>query len=86
MRAWEPSVEPIVSAASQESRSQPNGTHTMSGANRLNSVSEQESDVLEEDAYVNEDNGVAEAGIIESGITEPVGSGAPPAKMLVEPI
>ncbi|KAJ5779144.1 hypothetical protein N7457_006864, partial [Penicillium paradoxum] len=77
LRGWEPSVEPITSAAAQESQSQVNGfddSRRASNVDPLNDVSEQESDVVD-------DTSVIEG----TGITEPVGSGAPPAKMLVEP-
>ncbi|EKV04852.1 hypothetical protein PDIG_86530 [Penicillium digitatum PHI26] len=74
LRRWEPSVEPITTATGRESpvhAHSVNGT-TGAGVNELDDVSERQSDVLE-NASVTE------------GFTEPVGSGALPAKMVVEP-
>ncbi|CAG7947035.1 unnamed protein product [Penicillium nalgiovense] len=74
LREWQPSVEPITSAAGQESPVHANGARGVNGAgvNVHDDVSERQSDVLE-NTSVNE------------GYTEPVGSGALPAKMVVEP-
>jgi hypothetical protein len=72
LRSWEPSVEPITSSAARESRN-----NSYSNANGLNGVAENdaESDVLEQTS-------VMETG----GVTAPVDSGAPPAKMMVEAV
>ncbi|KAF3016309.1 hypothetical protein E8E15_003489 [Penicillium rubens] len=70
LREWQPSVEPITSAAGQESPVHVNGA----GVNGHDDVSERQSEVLE-NASVNP----------HEGYTEPVGSGALPAKMVVEP-
>ncbi|CAG8015323.1 unnamed protein product [Penicillium nalgiovense] len=74
LREWQPSVEPITSAAGQESPVHADGARGVNGAgvNVHDDVSERQSDVLE-NTSVNE------------GYTEPVGSGALPAKMVVEP-
>jgi hypothetical protein len=74
LRDWEPSVEPINPTREQDSRAHVNGVNGVNGiaANGLDDVSERQSDVLE-NASVTE------------GFTEPVGSGALPAKMVVEP-
>jgi hypothetical protein len=72
LRGWEPSVEPITSLAARETRKDSYGQ-----ANGLNEVEEHdhESDVLEH------------ASAMETGgVTAPVDSGAPPAKMMVEAV
>ncbi|KAJ5297408.1 hypothetical protein N7508_007657 [Penicillium antarcticum] len=73
LRAWEPSVEPIESSAARESRK----NSYSNNVNGLNGVEEndQESDVLEQTSAM-------ETG----GVTAPVDSGAPPAKMMVEAV
>ncbi|KAJ6189177.1 hypothetical protein N7519_004085 [Penicillium mononematosum] len=70
LREWQPSVEPITSAAGRESPVHANGA----GVNGHEDVSERQSEVLE-NASVNP----------HEGYTEPVGSGALPAKMVIEP-
>ncbi|KAJ5205817.1 hypothetical protein N7491_003558 [Penicillium cf. griseofulvum] len=74
LRDWEPSVEPINPTREQDSRAQVHGVNGISGTavNGLDDVSEHQSDVLEHAA-------------VTEGFTEPVGSGALPAKMVVEP-
>jgi hypothetical protein len=74
LRGWEPTVEPIVSAAGHESPSHTNGISHSGYVNGLNDVEEHESDVLNETSTIETHN-----------VTAPVESGAPPAKMLVEP-
>ncbi|OQE43659.1 hypothetical protein PENCOP_c003G08353 [Penicillium coprophilum] len=71
LREWEPSVEPIGFSVEQDSRAQANGING-ANVNGLDDVSEQQSDVLENVS-------------VTEGFTEPVGSGALPAKMVVEP-
>jgi hypothetical protein len=70
LRGWEPSVEPITSSAARETRDE-------SYTNGHNGVEEHdhESEVLEHSSTV-------ESG----GVTAPVESGAPPAKMMVEAV
>ncbi|KGO71574.1 hypothetical protein PITC_044510 [Penicillium italicum] len=74
LRGWEPSVEPITAATGRESPVNAHGVngHNSASVNGLDDVSERQSDVLD-NASVTE------------GFTEPVGSGALPAKMVVEP-
>ncbi|KAJ5567197.1 hypothetical protein N7535_006503 [Penicillium sp. DV-2018c] len=80
LRSWEPSVEPIVSAADQEdSQAQVNGANSINGVGTshvdgLNETPQRASEV--------DDHSLVEG----NGITEPVGSGALPAKMLAEPV
>jgi uncharacterized protein YdcH (DUF465 family) len=73
LRGWEPSVDPIISNAGHESPSHINGVSHSGHVNELNDVEEHDSDL--DDASAIETNNV----------TAPVESGAPPAKMLVEP-
>jgi hypothetical protein len=80
LRSWEPSVEPITSAADQEEPraqvNEPSGINSAGGVTNvsgMNEGSERGSDI--------EERSVVEG----NGITQPVGSGVPPAKMVVEP-
>lgn len=73
LRGWEPTVEPITSTAGQQSPSHVNGIGHSGHVNGLNDVEEHDSDVLDDTSA------------IETNVTAPVESGAPPAKMLVEP-
>lgn len=68
LRQWEPSVQPITTAAGRDSPVHTNGA----GVNGIDDASERQSDVLENVS-------------VAEGFTEPVGSGALPAKMVVEP-
>ncbi|KAJ6149640.1 hypothetical protein N7471_000839 [Penicillium samsonianum] len=70
LRGWEPSVEPITNAMGRESPTHANGVSGVNGHDEV--VSEHQSDVLENVS-------------VTEGFTQPVGSGALPAKMVVEP-
>jgi hypothetical protein len=70
LREWQPSIEPITSAAGRESPVHVNGA----GVNGHEDVSERQSEVPQ-NASVNP----------HEGYTEPVGSGGLPAKMVIEP-
>lgn len=77
LRGWESTVEPITSAADRGSPTRVNGiSHSghVNGINGLNDVEEHDSDVLDDASAIETNN-----------VTAPVESGAPPAKMLVEP-
>lgn len=84
LRQWEPSVQPITTAAGRDSPVHANGASGVNGAgvngagvnsagvNGIDDLSERQSDVLENVS-------------VTEGFTEPVGSGALPAKMVVGP-
>jgi len=72
LRGWEPSVEPITSSAARETRDD-----SYSHANGHNGVEEHD----------HESEGLEHSSAVESGgVTAPVESGAPPAKMMVEAV
>lgn len=74
LRGWESTVEPITSTAGRDSPSHINGITHSGHVNGLSGVEEHESDVLDDASAIETNN-----------VTAPVESGAPPAKMLVEP-
>lgn len=74
LRGWEPTVEPIISAAGQESPSHINEINQPGHVNGHEEVEEHESEVMDEHSATETKN-----------VTAPVEGGAPPAKMLVEP-
>jgi len=73
LRGWEPSVEPLITVTGRETPVHANGNEANAASvNGRDDVSEGQSDVLENVS-------------VAEGFTEPVGSGALPARMVVEP-
>ncbi|CAI7664454.1 unnamed protein product [Penicillium glandicola] len=83
LREWEPSVEPITTAARRDSQID---AHSVSGVNRAGVNGVSGAGVNEHDDLSEQQPDVLEQVTVTEGLTAPVGSGALPAKMLVEPV